>query len=142
MSEIPTVKKPAPPAIKKLMKVKAACAVCALQYVSQVDEEAVLRICALHGFKTGQGMHDKDWRAAAATLEIKSRGVSMTQRSLGQFLKDYPTGLFFVATHDHLFVVDHGRIIDPRNKKPPGLKRMLRQAWRVTKIKPVVQKTP
>lgn len=141
MSETPTDKKIIPPAIKKLMKVKAACAVCALQYVSGVDEGAVLRICALHGFKPVEGMHDKDWRAAAHSLGIVSRGVSMTQRSLGQFLKDYPAGMFFVATHDHLFVVDHGHIIDPRNKKLPGLKRMLRQAWRITGIKPVVQKT-
>lgn len=126
------------PAIKKLLKVKAACAVCALQYVSGVDEEAVLRICALHGFKRGHGMYDREWRAAAHSLEIKSRGVAMEPRTLKQFIKDYPAGLFFVATHDHLFVVDHQRIIDPRNKQPPGLKRMIRQAWRVTKTPPVV----
>ncbi len=120
--------------IKKLLKVKAACAVCAIAYVSGADEDAVRRICTMRGFKVGHGMWDREWRLASADLKIISRGIAMSPRTLQHFLKDYSEGLFYVATHDHLFVVDNGIIIDPRNKKPPGLKRMIRQAWRVKKI--------
>lgn len=106
---------------------------CALQYVSGVDEETTLRVSALHGFVIGKGMSDAEWRAAATELKIVSRGVAMEPRILRHFLRDYSEGLYFVATHDHLFVVDNGIIIDPRNPKPPGLKRTIRQAWRVEK---------
>lgn len=117
--------------MKKLKKIPAACAVCALQYVSGIDEETVLRVCALHGFEVGKGMEDAEWMAAAGDLKVKIRGIALAPRLLRQFLKDYPAGLFLVGTHDHLFAVDNGIIVDPRNKKPPGLKRIIRQAWRV-----------
>lgn len=117
--------------MKKIKKIPGACAVCALQYVSGIDEEAVLRICAMNGFKTGRGMYNEEWKSAAETLSIKMRGVAFEPRILRHFIRDYQNGLFLVVTHDHMFVVDNGIIVDPRNKKPPGLKRRIVQAWRV-----------
>jgi len=117
--------------VKKLKKIKAACAVLALWYISQRDEDAVLRICRAYGFKENEGMYDEDWQKAAEQLGIKMRSVSLEPCRLSQFIKDYPNGLYLMSTRDHLFVVDNGIIFDPRNKKPPGVGRIIYWAWRV-----------
>lgn len=119
--------------MKKLKKIKDSCAVCALWYVAGIDEGTAIRICRAHGFKEGHGMTDADWRKAAELMGIKMRGIALQALTLRQFLKNYPEGLYLMGTCDHLFVVDNGIIIDPKNKKPPGLKRMILQAWRVEK---------
>lgn len=119
--------------MKRIKKIPGACAVCALQYVSEVDEDTVLRICTMHGFESGEGMCDEEYLEAAADLKVKTFKVKMEDCRLGQFIKKYPMGLYLVATWDHLFVVDNGIIADPRNDKRPGLGRIIKQAWRVEK---------
>lgn len=119
--------------IKKLKKINDSCAVVALHYISGLDEEAVLRICRLHGFEVGHGMSDEDWQRAAVHLGIKFRGVALEKCHLNKFMKNHKSGLYLLGTCDHIFVLDNGIIIDPRNKKPPGLKRIIKQAWRVSK---------
>ena len=117
--------------MKKLKKIEGSCAVCALHYVSGKDEDTVLRICKSYGFEPEAGMEDTEWREAAEHLGVKVRAVSLEKCSLRQFLKDYPNGVYLIGTSGHLFVVDNGVIVDPRNDKPPGLKRTVLQAWRV-----------
>lgn len=119
--------------MKKLKKIDGSCAVVALLYVSGIDEDTVIRVCQFHGFEAGKGMEDKDWMAAAKALRIKFRAVAMKPCTLDRFLKDHPKGLYLVGTYDHLFVVDNGVIVDPRNEHPPGLKRSVKQAWKVTR---------
>lgn len=119
--------------MKKIKKIEAACAVCALQYVSGIDEETVLRICAMHGFAAGEGMTDYEWKEAARDLGLtlkKTRDINLTLR---QIRRKYKHGLYILSTHDHLFALDNGIIIDPRNPKPPGLGRIISGAWIVTK---------
>lgn len=76
-------------------------------------------------------MEDSEWQRAAGLMGIEMRGIPLEPVILRQFLKDHPNGLYLVATCDHLFVVDNGIIIDPRTAKLPGLRRTIRQAWRV-----------
>lgn len=119
--------------MKKLQKIDGACAVCALCYVSALEEDTVLRVCTLHGFKEGQGMFDNEWQAAARQLDVDFRGIGIEPLLLKQFIKNYSEGLYLVATSDHIFVVDNGIVIDPRYAKAPGLRRKIKQAWRVLK---------
>jgi hypothetical protein len=118
--------------MKKLKKLNAACAVLALHYVSGRDEDAVLRICKLHGFEVGYGMEDEEWRNAADELGIKVRSIATLPLKVHQFIKNNSTGLFIVGTFNHLFVVDNGIVIDPRFT-PPGMHRVIKQVWRVTR---------
>ena len=119
--------------MKKLKKIKSSCVLAALCYVSEKDEDTVIRICRANGFKDGAGMHDPDWRRAADLLGVSVRGIALEAQPLKQFLKNYPDDLLLVGTCDHLFVVDKGIIFDPLCAKPPGLRRMILQAWRVDK---------
>lgn len=119
--------------MKKLKKIDGSCAVVALLYTSGLDEETVIRVCQFHGFEAGQGMTDAEWHEAAKALGIKFKLCAMKPCLLKDFLKLYPKGLYLVGTHDHLFVVDNGVIVDPRNLKPPGLRRTIKQAWKIDK---------
>lgn len=119
--------------MKRLQKYDGSCAPTALHYCSSVDEDTVLRICHLHGFKDGKGMYDAEWQEAARQLGIDYRGIGIEPLLLKQFVSNYPEGLFLVATADHIFVVDNGIVIDPLYSKAPGMRRKIKQAWRVLK---------
>lgn len=119
--------------MKKLKKLGGACAPLALWYVSGKEEDAVLRICQAYGFKETEGMDDSDWKKAAAQLGIRMRAIPFEECTLKKFLREFKAGLYLVCTWDHIFVVDNGILIDPRNLKPPGLSRMIKQAWRIEK---------
>lgn len=119
--------------MEKLKKIDGSCAIVALLYVSGKDEDTVIRICTLHGFKEGKGMADKAWQQAATDLGIAFNGVAIQSCSLKKFIANHPKGLFLLGTHDHLFVLDAGLIVDPRNTKLPGLNRKIKQCWKITK---------
>lgn len=124
--------------MKKLSKIKGACVPTALWYISQsgteqTAEEAITRMCLAHGFKPAEGMYQEDWVKVLKLLSIKIRAVTMEACHLSTFLKKHKVGLYLVVTYDHMFVVDAGVIFDPRNKKPPGLKRTIVSAWKVLK---------
>jgi hypothetical protein len=81
-------------------------------------------------------MDDADWLEAADDLGIKTRAVSISPLRLRRFIHDNTTGLFLIGTFDHLFVLDNGLIVDPREKmrgRYPGLGRIVKQVWRVLK---------
>ncbi len=118
--------------MKKLKKIDGSCAVIALHHVSGIDEETVLRVCALHGFTPEDGMEDEDWQEAAKDLGLNIRAVPMKDVRLSAFKKAHNTGLYLVGTFDHLFVLDNGLIVDPREKlegRYPGLGRIVKRAW-------------
>jgi hypothetical protein len=120
--------------MKKLKRIDGSCAVVALHYVSGIEEDAVLRSCIFHGFRAGQGMEDEEWQAAAGDLGIKFRAVAAKSQRLKSFVKKHPKGLYLLGTKDHIFVLDNGIIIDPREKQAgryPGLGRIIKQAWKV-----------
>lgn len=122
--------------MKKLLKISGSCVLCALHHVSGIDEETVLRVCQLHNFTPGSGMEDADWLEAAKDLGINLRAATYRDCRLKQFVKNYPIGLYLVGTRDHLFVLDNGLIVDPREKmagRYPGLGRVVKQAWKVIK---------
>lgn len=118
--------------MKKLKKIEGCCAVVALLYVSGLLEDTVLRVCKLHGFENGEGMEDSEWQAAAEELGIKFRAIPMEPMRLRKFVKQHSKGLFLAGTHNHLFVVDNGKVVDPNETPPPGWGRVIKQAWRVS----------
>ncbi len=121
--------------MREIQRIKGACAPTALHHVSGIDEDTVLRICALRNFVPAQGMWTKDWLEAADDLGIKKRKVSMEPCRLSTFIKKHPKGLFLCETYNHLFVVDNSVIVDPREKlrgNYPGLGRIIQSAWRCT----------
>lgn len=122
--------------MRKLQKIDGSCAVLALHHVSGLPEDTVLRVCKLHGFEPSLGMEDDDWRAAADDLGIKIRAVPMESCRLKKFANNHKDGLYLLGTFDHLFALDNGIIIDPREKlagRYPGLGRIVKQAWKVYK---------
>lgn len=119
--------------MKLLKRIEAACAPVALCYVSGIDEETVIRVCAMHGFEAGEGMTDEEYLEAAADLGLKCYRTRIKDVRLREFIRKHPTGLFLVATRDHLFAVDNGIVADCRNPNRPGLGRIVKAAWRVEK---------
>ena len=117
--------------MKKLYKIDGSCVVVALHYVSEKDEETVIRICTLHGFKEKQGMDDPSWKKAAADLGIAFSGGIIPPVTLKKFISDHPTGLYLLGTTDHMLCVDAGIVVDPRNESPPGMNRRILQAWKI-----------
>jgi hypothetical protein len=123
--------------MKKLMSkkyTKNTCALTAICYVSKKDEDLLIRQCIALNMKYETGLTDPQWQKIIRILKIKIKHILPEPVSLGQFIKDYPQGLFIVAQDDHLFVVDNGVIFDPRTKKLPGLRRTLVQAWKVLEV--------
>jgi len=121
-------------AIKRIKKIKNACAPVALCHASGRDEDTVMRVCISAGFSKKEGMADEEWQQAADDLGIVMRAVPLIPQRLQKFIRRYKEGLFLVYTHDHLFCVDGGIIYDPREKlrgKWPGLGRIVKGAWRV-----------
>lgn len=118
--------------MKKLKKIEGSCAVIAVHYCAGKDEGTVLRVCRSLGFTPEDGMDDEDWQEAARILGVEFIPVSMKKQKLRKFIREYSKGLFLVGTVDHLFVIDNGVIVDPRHPTPPGLDRVIRQAWIVS----------
>ncbi len=123
--------------MKKLIKIDNSCAVLALHHVSGLDEETVLRVCKINDFTPKNGMDDEDWINAAKDLGITVRSVFNGSERLSSFMAKKLDGLFLIGTFNHLFVVDNGLIVDPRAKQwdgYPGLGRLVKQVWKVTKV--------
>lgn len=116
--------------MEKVKKMKDSCAPMALLYASGKDQETVIRVCKLHGFKE-KGMTDVQWKKAAVDLGIEFTGGTIKECTLKKFIVDHPQGLYLLGTCDHLFCVDAGLIVDPKNDLMPGLNRRIKQAWRV-----------
>jgi hypothetical protein len=122
--------------MRKLKKLKNACAPMALHHVSGIDHETVLRVCASCGFDVNEGMSDEEWQEAAQELLIEITRCHTGKINLGSFVKKFPIGLYLVTTFDHILCVDNGLVYDPREMikgRYPGLGRSVKGAWRVEK---------
>lgn len=123
--------------MKKLKRMKNACAILALCYCAQVPEDTAIRICRACGFNEEQGMSDEDIIAAAKQLNLPIRSVldvplGVPGTRVCKFIKENKEGLFLARTHDHLFVIDNGLIVDPRIEGASS-RRLLRGVWRIQK---------
>lgn len=112
--------------MKKLSNIEGACAVIALRYAAKVPAGIAIEACL------SQGMFDEQWTIAAKKLGLRVEKTITKRVMLRKFIGKYPDGLFLMATHNHLFVLDNGKIIDP-SWNSDGLYRMILQAWRVLK---------
>lgn len=117
----------------RLKRMKGACVPTALWYLSEGQEDEVIRVCKAFGFVEGTGdeagMADEDWVAAAKHFGINVRKMRCEEMRLDKFVNNHRKGLFVVHTWDHMFVVENGKVIDPR--RGPGLRRFVRDVWRV-----------
>lgn len=116
--------------MKRLKKLDGWCAVVALQFLSGLAEEIVIEVCKYDGFDPFHGMDDSEWLSSAKDLGIKLKKVRIGKHPyrLRQFKKKHPFGKFLLGTHDHLFVMMDGIIVDPVHGVD-GLGRIVREAW-------------
>src|ERR1035437_6933689 len=124
--------------IPKIHKMTGSCVLCALQYVSKLQEDIVQRACTTYGWTNDRGMHDAEWKQAANMLGINIKPMKKPYSDLLPieaqiFINNYKDDLYLVGTHDHLFVVDHGLKIDPMgsNRDRKRDRRSITQVWRV-----------
>lgn len=110
--------------MKPLSKIEGACALRALRYAAGADEHRVIEACLM------QGQFDEQWKAAANELGLRLEKILYRKTSLKKFVKMNPRDMYLICTHNHIFVLDNGRIIDP-DWDNSGLYRMIVQAWRV-----------
>ncbi len=115
-----------------LAHIRGACVLCALQYVSKHEEEHVMKICLQNKWAAKRGMQTTEWLKAAKQLGIMLEKTPLTPIRVGRFLKKFTTETYLVETSDHLFVIENGIMIDPREPKPPGLCRTILSAYRIT----------
>lgn len=118
--------------MRRLAKIRASCAVIALCYAAKVPEAEAMLVCVEHNFAKDRGMFDKEWQAAAKKLGLRLKPILEKPTRLERFMRGHETGMHIVATHNHLFIVDSGRLYDPHWGKP-GLSRKVLQAWKVSK---------
>lgn len=122
--------------MKRLRRIKNACAVIALQYVSGIPEDFVLELCKDCGFDSDAGMEDEEWKEAGRFLGIFTKKIIIKPKTtLRAFIKKYPNGLFFVANTQHIFVMDDGVVRDPKGGfgGKCGKSRIIKQAWYIYK---------
>lgn len=119
--------------MKKIHRLSGTCAVFALSHVSGIVESKVLEICKSRGFEWGEGMQDDAWIAAAKDLGIRRREMNLEKCKLREFLKRYPSGMFLVGTHNHIFSVNNGAIMVRPSTEAPDLRVIIHKAWRVYK---------
>lgn len=122
--------------MKTLRRVKNACAVIALHYISKLPEGFVLELCKDCGFNSSDGMEDEEWKEAGRFLGIFTKKIKVGPKTtLRAFIKKYPNGIFFVANTAHIFVVDNGIAVDPKGGfgGKCGKGRIIKQAWYIYK---------
>ncbi len=119
--------------MSRMHKLYGSCPIIALQHVSGLSESQVIDICKWHGFEWGQGMDMQEIHAAAREIGIKKRRIKMDKCTLRTFLRDYPNGLYIVCSHNHIFAVINGGIINHPMQEAPGHRTHIVMAWRVNK---------
>lgn len=110
--------------MKKLFSINGACSLAALRHASKKSEDQVLE--AFISF----GAVDSQWLHAAKKLGLKLREVKEYEVRVGSFARRHPKGLFLASTHNHVFIIQDGEIVDPLNGSP-GLSRIIVRVWKV-----------
>ncbi len=115
-----------------MKRVHGYCAVLALKYVSGMPENQVLDVCRWHEFRdNGKGMDDESWPAAADDLGIKRRKLPKKYKTVGDFLKTHPHGLYLVTTYNHIFAVLNGGIVSHPLQDQMDRRCKFEAAWKI-----------
>lgn len=115
-----------------MKRIHGYCAVIALTCVSGLPESQVLDTCKWHGFKdNGNGMSDKSWMSASKDLGIRKRRIRLEAKTVGEFIKNHPRGLYLVTTYNHIFAVLNGGIVSHPLQGQLGRRCKIEGAWRV-----------
>lgn len=118
--------------MKRIHRINGSCAIFALSHVSGRPEAAVIEVCKDHDFEWGQGMADDEIMAAAKDLDITKREIQIKKCSLKEFLKKYNSGMYLLATWNHIFAVNNGGILVRPDIRPPASRCVIHRAWRVS----------
>ena len=107
---------------------EGSCAIDALKYLSKLDDTTLVKAAI------AQGMHSEEVVATAKTLGITIVPMDIKRTEVRKFITSFPKGTFLVRTHDHIFVIEDGKQVDPLLLiHPPGTRRTLTEAWKVIK---------
>ena len=103
------------PLAERTRKTKADCTVRALAHVAGITYAAAEALAEDAGRKAGRGMKSAkliDLLNRCAHLGIRFRKVRMGSRTLRRFLREHPTGSFYLRKRGHAFAVIDGSVSD------------------------------
>ena len=112
---------------------EGSCVIDSLQYISKLDDLTLVKAAVK------QGMHSEETIATARELGITLVPMELKSTEVRKFISEYPKGTFLVRTHDHMFVIEDGKQVDPylssdlNKRKGPGTRRILTETWKVIK---------
>lgn len=122
---------------------KNNCTLVAVREVCRLPDADIFTAFRKHGYKDNKGLPNYQWIKAAKELglvmeEVGTRieGKAYTNygavhQTLSQFLKLYPTGVYFVSVNSHALVVRDGKVVDHNKRDSLGLRRPVYFAHRV-----------
>lgn len=108
-----------------LDKFSSNCSLIAVREVAAASELEILTAFRANNYVDNQGMYHRDWTKAAEDCGVKIRRLKRDERctttefgyrvrcTVAEFLKMYPTGVYFVSIAQHAFVIREGAIVDP-----------------------------
>lgn len=111
------------------------CSVRAYAAAFGVSYDVALERLRRAGRQIGYGIYTALWNSFLNThpecvrLALKP-GPGRRSVTLGQFLKQYPTGIYILGVTRHTFTVIDGTVHDLH---PPTLRQPVRYAWRITR---------
>lgn len=105
-------------------RTRGDCTVRALASVAGISYDLAETIATAAGRKAGCGFKSAKLIEAAKKSGLTFRKVRMAQRTLAKFLREHPTGTFYVRKAGHAFGVKDGVVSD--STKPTAL---VRDAW-------------
>jgi hypothetical protein len=127
MSAAITISATQMPKLKSLKNIQNGCVPIALQYLSKATIETMISAIIF------PGMDEEDTKLAGKMLGLTLKKVEFSPMELRKFIKQFPEGSYLLFTFDHALVLEDGKIVDPQCKKSPGLRRVIKSAWRVYK---------
>lgn len=129
------------------------CTLVAVREVSRLPDDVIFKAFRVRGYKDNQGMRNPQWIGAAQDLGLQVESVTVRVDagvtefgyklkkwlSLGQFLKEFSEGVYFVSVTGHALVVRDGKIIDHNRRWSLGLRRQVRFAHKVLNAPTIVE---
>ncbi len=100
----------------KIHKFNNNCHLVAGMAVYGGDEDKLLAAWKRHGWVENTGMHSRDYHEALRELGVEVVKIDWTEvrhRTVGQIMKQFPTGVYLVGVDAHVFVMRDGQIMDP-----------------------------
>lgn len=138
------------------------CTLVAVREVTRFSDSEILTGFRKHGYRDDKGMSNYAWINAAKSLglEIESIGIEYESKSsayidrygaerlrynvksltLGQFIREFSVGVYFVSVSGHALVIRDGKIVDHNHRRSFGVRRQVKFAHKVLNA-PVIEQS-